>query len=232
MLKRFVTLRLKHCVSTYVTKLIRNNCQLSMLGLPGLCITHPLDAGRALVWPSFLAEVQCSMTTVVQPSTKPRMFICAWCRAGPTKPCLAQMALCRYISSVLYQVFGMSASGTKGTGPVLLLVGSLGLPWLIGSGLDVSKVSPHCPEAMVVWAQHKWMSLICIWCCMWQVSPCGAEGCSSAAASLGAGLSCSYLHASWVFAETSRFPSLTSPSLSCHRYPSTWGLQPGCKLKS
>lgn len=172
------------------------------------------------------------MTAVVQPSPKPRMFICAWCRAGPTKPCLAQMALCRDISSVLYQVFGMSASETKGTGPVLLLVGCLGLPWLISSGLDVSKMTPHCPEAMVVWAQHKWMTLICIWCCMWQVSPCGAEGCSSAAASLGAGLSCSYLHASWVFAETSRFPSLTSPSLSCHRHPSTWGLQPGCKLKS
>lgn len=96
------------------------------------------------------------MNTVVQPSTKTRIFICAWCRAGPTKPRSARMSLCRDISSVLYQVFDVSALGMQGTGPVLVLVGALGLPWLTGSGLDVSKMTPHYPGAMVVWAQQKW----------------------------------------------------------------------------
>lgn len=126
-------------MSTYVTKLIRTNCQLSMLGLPGLCITHPPDAGRALVWSSFLAEVQCSMNTVVQPSAKTRILICARCRTRPTKPCSAQTTLCWDISNVLYQVFDADT--------VLVLVGGFSFPWLIGSGLDVSKVTPHCPGA-------------------------------------------------------------------------------------
>lgn len=46
----------------------------------------------------------------------------------------------------------MSALGAQGTDPVLVLVGGLGLPWLVGSSPDVSKMTPHCPGAMVVWA--------------------------------------------------------------------------------
>lgn len=53
----------------------------------------------------------------------------------------------------------MSPSGMLGTDSVLVLVGSLGLPGLIDSGLDVSRTTPCCPGAMVIWAQHKWMTL-------------------------------------------------------------------------
>lgn len=44
--------------------------------------------------------------------------------------------------------------------PVLVLVGGLGLPWLVGSAFDVSKMIPHCPGAMVVWAQHHRLHLM------------------------------------------------------------------------
>lgn len=219
-------------MSTYVNKLIRTNCQLSMPGLPGLCITHPLDAGWAPVWSSFLAELQRSMNNAVQPSTKTRILTCAWGRAQCTKHCSTQMALCRDISRVLYQVSDVSTSEMHDTDPVLMLVGDLGLPWLIDFGLEVFKMTPHCSGATVIWAQHKEMTLICIWGCMWQVSPSGAEGCSSAAASLDTGLSCSYWNSRWVTAGTLWFPFLSFPSLSCHRHSSTWGLQPGCKFKS
>lgn len=69
------------------------------------------------------------------------------------------MALCRDVSSVLYQVFDVSPSGMLGTDPVLVLVGGLGLHGLIGSGLYVTKMTPSCPGDMVILAQYKWMTL-------------------------------------------------------------------------
>jgi len=57
----------------------------------------------------------------------------------------------RDILSAMYQVFDTSAAGKQGTD--LVLVGCLGLPWLMGSGLNASKTTLPCPGAMVVWAQ-------------------------------------------------------------------------------
>lgn len=89
-----------------------------------------------------------------QLSSKTRTLICAQSRPGPTKPRSVQLDLGRDISSVLHQVFAASASEMQGTDPLLLLVGGLGFPWLVGSAFDVSKVSLYFPGAMVVWAQH------------------------------------------------------------------------------
>lgn len=53
----------------------------------------------------------------------------------------------------------MGASGMQGTDAVLVLVAGSDSPWVIDSGLGVSKMTPPCPGAIVFWAQHKWMIL-------------------------------------------------------------------------
>lgn len=89
-----------------------------------------------------------------QLSSKTRIFICAQSRPGSTKPCSVQLDSGRDISSALYQVFAASASEMQGTDPLLLLVGGLGFPWVLGSAFDVSEMIPYCPGAMVGQAQH------------------------------------------------------------------------------
>lgn len=141
-------------------------------------------------------------------STKTKTFTCAWCTVGPTKPCSAQMVSYRDTSSVLYQIFDVSASAMQGTDAVLVLVAGSDSPWVIDSGLGVSKMTPPCPGATVFWAQHKWMILRSDLHLMFYVTsePLWSWRLPLCSSFLDSGLSCSYLSSSWASAETFTFP--------------------------